>query len=167
MSVSLSSDYMNARRGGRKRRYSSRRPLSFSPPSRRFFILPHLITKRGTGVSFFRGRSRFFLMINNRETLAVVAMEFSLKREFRKIQCPLFFFFFRSFSLSLIFLLHMHTYIIYYIYTYIIYIIYTHTLCLVCHTLNETSDRRNPPTAGEVRGMAAKKKKTPVSEIQR
>lgn len=93
-------------------------------------------------------------MINNRETLAVVAMEFSLKREFRKIQCPLIFF-----SLSFISLSYIYTYLYIYIYT----------LCLVCHTLNGTSDRRNPPTAGDL-GVARdghEEKQTPVSEIQR
>jgi len=84
----------------------------FSSSSRRFVIFPHLITKRGTGVSFFRSRSSRFLMINNRETLAVVATEFSLKREFRKIQCPLFF---------SLFLSHL-SYIYTYLYIYILYI---------------------------------------------
>jgi len=90
-----------------------------------------------------------FLMINNRETLAVVAMEFSLKREFRKIQCPLFF----SLSLSSSSLLHIHIFI-YILYIYILFALG------VCHTLNGTSDRRNPPTAGDlgVRGWPRRRR---------
>lgn len=57
-----------------------------------------------------------FLMINSREILAVVAMEFSMKREFRKIQCPLFF------SLDSYIYTYLYIYIIYvYIYSFLSY----------------------------------------------
>lgn len=106
-------------------------------------------------------------MINNRETLAVVAVGagggLSLKREFRKIR-PLFF------LLPLSALSHLHIHIFIYISLYI----YNISLCLVCHTLNGTSDRRDPPTAGDLgrgkgwdAGDGCEKKETPVSEIQR
>lgn len=106
-------------------------------------------------------------MINSREILAVVAMEFSMKREFRKIQCPLFF------SLDS----YIYTYLYMYIYYICIYIYSSHSY-MVCYTLNGTSDRRNPPTAGnlgrgeERGGKEGRKgdhegKKTPVSDIQR
>lgn len=115
----------------------------------RFFTPPHLITKRETGIPFLRGRSVAFLMINSREILAVVAMEFSMKREFRKIQCPLFFY--------LSTLTYTHIYIYVFIYVYIYTFRSLSLSLLLCYTLNGTSDRRNPPTAGNFSGRGKRR----------
>lgn len=120
---------MNACRGGREN--GDTRPaapffFSYSSPG-----LHSLNYKAQNGSlvlpQSFVAFSFLFLMINNRETLAVVAMEFSLKREFRKIQCPLFLFLsLLSLSLSLTHLSYIYTYL--YVYIYILFFAWCVTL---------------------------------------
>lgn len=106
-----------------------------------------------------------FLMINSREILAVVAMEFSMKREFRKIQCPLFF------SLDS----YIYTYL--YIYYICIYIYSFLSYGMLHFKWNVWSAKSSDgwklkgegrETGGEGEwGDDREEKKTPVSDIQR
>lgn len=89
-----------------------------------------------------------FIMINDRDfgrrgTMSLFFFSFVETRISKNTMSFLSFFFTHSLFLSFSFLSYIYTYLyIYYIYRYI------YSSLGVCHTLNGTSDRRSPPTAG-------------------